>query len=343
MEVIITLRIDLEEDLLYYQIQKALNQNITQVRVNCAKYNSETKINNFINSIKKINNKFPELKIMLDLPYPRMKIRIDINSESFNVEKNGIYIVTASKNNVHSPFNILFVDQWIETDEWDKKVGDIIYYADGECSFLIKEINKSYIVVEALDTYTLENHKSISLGTIMTNELYLKNIEEGLRNIRIDGIALSFVENSDEVAKVKEFFQNYNLYYISKIESANALNNIKSILTKSDGIIIARGDLSLYTGISSIATNQKFLIDVAQNVGKKVYIATGIMTSLIKANIPTAADVVDIVTMIKTGVDGIILNNDLVYYDKTTIAMKIILDNLREIMYDEGKLEKYLD
>lgn len=74
MDIIITLRMDLNEKLIFHQIQNALNRNISYIRINFAKYDSETMMNYVKEILEKINEYFPRIKIMIDLPYPRKKL-----------------------------------------------------------------------------------------------------------------------------------------------------------------------------------------------------------------------------------------------------------------------------
>lgn len=250
-----------------------------------------------------------------------------MKKEIFDVRKGEHYIITKEENILQHSVNTLLVEEWMEQKMCRREVGNIIYYADGECAFQIEEIKESYIIVEALNTYTLENRKSISLGTFAVDDSYILKIRDFAKNIKIDCIALSFIEEGEEINRVKRILQNKNIIYVSKIESTNAIKNIKSILGECDGIMIARGDLGLYAGSSNIAKYQEMLIEKSKAAGKKIFIATGIMTSLIKNNIPTAADVIDVVSMKRRNVDGIILNNDLVYFNKIDAVMNVVSNN----------------
>ena len=53
---------------------------------------------------------------------------------------------------------------------------------------------------------------------------------------------------------------------ISKIEQMDAISNIDAILSESDGIMVARGDLGVYVGNEKIPVIQKELIDVCASL-----------------------------------------------------------------------------
>ena len=65
---------------------------------------------------------------------------------------------------------------------------------------------------------------------------------------KLDIIALSFVNNAANVEAIRDILaknNSQNIQIISKIETKNAIKNLDKIIDVSDGIMVARGDLSL--------------------------------------------------------------------------------------------------
>ena len=63
----------------------------------------------------------------------------------------------------------------------------------------------------------------------------------------MDYVAASFVQKAEDVLAIRQLLTDngYNMGIIAKIENQAGVNNIKSILDASDGIMVARGDLGV--------------------------------------------------------------------------------------------------
>jgi pyruvate kinase len=70
-------------------------------------------------------------------------------------------------------------------------------------------------------------------------------VEWGIPN-KIDFIAASFVRKASDVLKIREVLgpENQGIQIISKIENQEGLDNYDEILKVTDGIMVARGDVS---------------------------------------------------------------------------------------------------
>ena len=81
---------------------------------------------------------------------------------------------------------------------------------------------------------------------------------------------------------------------IAKIERAEAIPNLASIVMASDGIMVARGDLAVEVGNAAVPALQKRMIRMAHEHDKVVITATQMMESMILAPVPTRAEVSDV-------------------------------------------------
>jgi pyruvate kinase len=86
------------------------------------------------------------------------------------------------------------------------------------------------------------------------------------------------------------------------------LDNIESIITASDAIMIARGDLGVEIGDDQLPAVQKRLIKMARNMNCVVITATQMMESMRENPIPTRAEVFDVANAVLDGTDAVMLS-----------------------------------
>ena len=92
----------------------------------------------------------------------------------------------------------------------------------------------------------------------------------GIEN-NIDYIAASFVRTSEDVADLRKFLNDNggkDVKIIAKIENQQGVKNFKKILSISDGIMVARGDMGVEIDYEKLPGIQKKIIDECCKEGK---------------------------------------------------------------------------
>ncbi|MBF0267904.1 MAG: sulfate adenylyltransferase [Alphaproteobacteria bacterium] len=125
------------------------------------------------------------------------------------------------------------------------------------------------------------------------------------RRLGIRHVALSFANRADDVDEVRNL--TGDAFIISKIECRNGLDNLRAIAQKSDAILIDRGDLSREIPIERIPSAQKYIIRTTKEIGRKVYVATNLLETMVSSPLPTRAEVNDIFNTLQDGADGLVL------------------------------------
>ena len=122
----------------------------------------------------------------------------------------------------------------------------------------------------------------------------------------IKHVALSFANCAADVDLMRAAAAN-DATIISKIECLNGLFNFSEIASKSDAILIDRGDLSRQVNVEKLPFVQKDIIRRARDLGVPVYVATNLMESMVTSPNPTRAEVNDVFNTLMDGADGLVL------------------------------------
>lgn len=182
--------------------------------------------------------------------------------------------------------------------------------------------------VESLDQEQGELHCRVVVGGILSNNkgvnfpgVYLsikaltdkdrKDLVFGL-NQGVDWVALSFVRNPQDVLEIKELIANAGkrVPVIVKIEKHEAIEQMDAILSLSDGVMVARGDLGVELPPEDVPILQKRLITTANRLGIPVITATQMLDSMASNPRPTRAEVSDVANAILDGTDAVMLSNE---------------------------------
>jgi pyruvate kinase len=127
-----------------------------------------------------------------------------------------------------------------------------------------------------------------------------------------DYIALSFVGTADDVAAGRAAIERSagRQRIIAKIERMKALENLDDIITASDAVMVARGDLGAEVPLERIPFVQDDIVARCKSAGKPVTVATQMMLSMTKHDAPTRAEVTDVSHAIMTGADAVMLSEE---------------------------------
>jgi len=196
------------------------------------------------------------------------------------------------------------------------KAGDRILLADGTIELQVIESDDQDIRCRVIVGGRLSSHKGLNFptGSILASAFTEKDQEDLLFGIEngVDLVALSYVKDASDLERVKRFLREKaaDIPVIAKIERKEALEDIDQILSVSDGIMVARGDLGVETPIEKIPNVQKMLIRKANGLGKPVITATQMLRSMVEQTQPTRAEVTDVVNAIYDGTDAVMLSEE---------------------------------
>ncbi|MCL4122051.1 UNVERIFIED_CONTAM: hypothetical protein GTU68_043763 [Idotea baltica] len=199
----------------------------------------------------------------------------------------------------------------------DVNVGERVLCDDGKILFDVVETDKKGIVkLKALYKGLLQSNKGVNLPDTNISqpcltEKDLKDLDFVL-TLPVNWIALSFVRTADDVNELKEIIESrgHSAKVIAKIEKPQAVDNIKSIIKASNGIMIARGDLGVEVPIERVPTIQKDIIRRCIQWARPVIVATQMMESMMTNPSPSRAEVTDVANAVLDGTDAVMLSGE---------------------------------
>jgi pyruvate kinase len=261
--------------------------------------------------IKMIRALSSETAILVDLQGPR--IRTGLLKETKIDVKTGTKIILTSRD-IPGDEKIISVSPpgVIST----VKKGELILLVDG--TIKLKVIGKAGGDVECLviSGGPLGEHKGVNLPQTDLDlpSLTAKDKADVAWAIeqQVDYLALSFVRKASDVISLKKMLQNKKarIPVVAKIEKAEAVKNLKSIVEVSDAIMVARGDLGVEISLEKVPVIQKEIIETCQIMEKPVIVATQMLESMVKEAAPTRAEVSDVANAIFDGTDAVMLSEE---------------------------------
>lgn len=197
----------------------------------------------------------------------------------------------------------------------DVNAGENILLDDGKIRLQIIDTDKKNRV-EAVVVHggKLSSKKGVNfpeskLSVPAVSDKDLVDLQFAVKN-HVEWIALSFVRSADDVAQLKK--QLHSLHskakVIAKIEKPEAVKNMADIVSVSDAIMVARGDLGVEMELELVPVLQKQIAQQCISAAKPVIIATQMMESMIQSPTPTRAEANDVTNAVLDGADAVMLS-----------------------------------
>ncbi len=217
---------------------------------------------------------------------------------------------------------------------------------DGKICLKVKnQLSDHSFECEAASSGKIKNKKGVNFLGIELDVPSLTTQDEidlklALEN-GADWVALSFTRTKEDYNLVKSKMKafGYDVPVIAKIEKWEAINNLDSIITTFDGVMVARGDLGVEIPLENVPVIQKEIIRKARLFGKPSIIATQMLDTMIKDPVPTRAEVSDIANSIIDGTDALLVTGETAVgaYPKEVISVlsKVIEQTEQSISYND--------
>ena len=199
----------------------------------------------------------------------------------------------------------------------DVNPGDRILLDDGLLELRVLETDKKQLVrTEVVHGGLLKNNKGINLpGVVLRAEaLTPKDREDLVFGIKsgVDYIAMSFVRQPSDLDQARAAMAEAGrqVPIIAKLEKPEAIARLDAILEKTDGVMVARGDLGVELPPEEVPAIQKDIIRRSNLRGLPVIVATQMLNSMIEHPRPTRAEASDVANAVYDGADALMLSGE---------------------------------
>ena len=246
--------------------------------------------------------------ILQDLQGPKIRVG-KLNKDEIELSDGHKFYITSD--NIVGNINEISIDNDVIDDIQEK---ERILIDDGKIELKVIGKESKKIRVEVTRGGILLQRKGVNLpeSDIKLSSITEKDINDllfGLEN-NVDWIALSFVRSEDDIIDLRKLIKKngFDTKIIAKIEKPQAIKNIDKIISNSDGLMVARGDLGVEMPMESVPIIQKKIVYKCNLACKPVIIATQMLESMISQKTPTRAESNDVANAVLDGADAVMLS-----------------------------------
>ncbi len=272
----------------------------------------------------RIRKHLTHLPILMDLEGPR--VRIGDMSREASLQAGDHLILTTE--DIKGDATRVAVSLKSLPERVD--AGQSIFVNDGIVELHVDKIEGTEIYCTVVTSGIISRHKGVNvpgvdLGMAVPTPQDIKHLKF-IAELGPEFVAVSAVKRPTELDNVISFLHNEGIEIpiISKIEHKMALENFDTILGKSYGIMVARGDLGVEVPPEQIPLLQKDIIRKCNQAGKPVIVATQMLESMVRNPRPTRAETSDVANAILDGADAVMLSAETAIGKHPVAAVKVM-------------------
>ena len=190
------------------------------------------------------------------------------------------------------------------------QAGDSVALGDGSIRLVVEDVDRARASARVQTEGWAQGRPGIALpperSSISAPTKEDLRLLEIVAEADIDAVAVSFVREAADIERARAV--RSDMFYIAKIETGEAVNDLGNIIGASDGVMVARGDLGLRCALEDVPHHQKRIIRTGVAFGRSVITATQMLESRVRAPTPTRAEVTDIANAVFDGTSALMLS-----------------------------------
>ena len=324
-------------------LEKLIHEGVDVLRVNLSHDTHEEHLKT-IRYIKELNEELgSNVAILGDLQGPKLRVGDMENDKVLLEDGQEFSFVTTPCTGTTEKAYLSY-----ERLPVDVTIGERILVDDGKLILEVISTNKKdTVTAKVIAGGPLSSKKGVNLPNTKISQPSLteKDIKDALFLLKhdVDWLALSFVRKEQDILDLRKIIDEHRgtARIIAKIEKPEALEEIDGIISASDAVMVARGDLGVEVEFHKVPLIQKDIIKRCHKKSKPVIVATQMMESMITNPTPTRAEANDVANAVLDGADSVMLSGETSvgkYPVETVQNMQMIIDSTEteEYIYNKG-------
>src|SRR6266516_984135 len=194
--------------------------------------------------------------------------------------------------------------------------GHEVLIDDGHIRLRVEKVERGRAHCAVITGGVVTAHKGVNVPGVPVPipSLTRKDIDDldFALELGVDFVTLSFVRSAADVRDLRDLIQQADstAHVIAKIEKAEAVDALESILVETDAVMVARGDLGVEIGPALVPLLQKRIIAAALDRGNTVITATQMLETMTHQHEPTRAEASDVANAILDGSSALMLSGE---------------------------------
>ncbi len=293
-------------------LEQIIHEGVDVCRLNFSHDTQEEHLKT-IRMIRELNEELgSNVAILADLQGPKLRVGMMVNNSVDLEDGQEFDFVTTPCTGTRDRAYVSYEQLPAEVTRGEKILVD-----DGKLEFEVTGTNgEDAVHTRVVAGGPLSNKKGVNLPN--TKVTLPSMTEKDLKDARfaldqqVDWIALSFVRRKKDIMDLREIVDKHphNAHIIAKIEKPEALEELDEIISASDGIMVARGDLGVEVEFHKVPLIQKSIIKKCREKSRPVIVATQMMESMIQNPTPTRAEANDVANAVLDGADSVMLSGE---------------------------------
>lgn len=208
--------------------------------------------------------------------------------------------------------------------------GDRILLADGTVALEVERVEPARAICRVQQGGTVRSRQGVNLPGVKLLAATLGDRDREAAvwaaNAGVDFLGLSFVRRADDIHELRQIIDGAGseTQIVAKIEKPEALTNLDAIISATDAVMVARGDLGVEIDIARIAVVQKQIVAACRKLHRPVIIATQMLDSMHGSRLPSRAEATDVANAILDGADACMLSGETAVGDYPVEAVEMM-------------------
>lgn len=296
------------------RIEAILKAGANVVRMNFSHGNAQDHIERAKKVRLAASNLDMYVAILGDLQGPKIRIS-RFQGGAIKVAAGDAFILDAELDKEAGNQSMVGIDYKALPDDVDS--GDILLLDDGRIQLRVERVEDRKIHTTVTVGGKLSNNKGINRqGGGLSAEALTEKDKQDIKTaaqIGVDYLAVSFPRSGADLDYARQLAEEAGCHakICAKVERAETVESdeaIDDIISASDAVMVARGDLGVEIGDAELVGVQKKLIARSRQLNKVVITATQMMESMIDSPMPTRAEVMDVANAVLDGTDAVMLS-----------------------------------